>query len=185
MFLYTYWYYCSFLFNFIIQFLSYVYYVCFCRSDSRQRSGSSLVVHCSCELFDSPLIEIASKFLQLSKTTYYNCVKMEKMTVKQDASKVSGLRPLRGLTHASEWFQKTHTGLVLSSVSSRVYSRVMGGSRVGGRGGPSLCTVALTMAVLMTGRLGSLRCTVNIGSIIASAHVKDINYHLVRHTCGS
>ncbi|TNN70469.1 hypothetical protein EYF80_019346 [Liparis tanakae] len=38
----------------------------------------------------------------------------------------------------------------------RVYSKVMGGSRRGGRGGPSLCTVALTMAVLITGRLGSL-----------------------------
>lgn len=60
-------------------------------------------------------------------------------------------------THAKEWFQKTHTGLVLSSVSSRVYSKVMGGSRMGGRGGPSLCTVALTMAVLITGRLGSLQ----------------------------
>lgn len=59
-------------------------------------------------------------------------------------------------THAMEWFQKTQTGLVLSSVSSKVYSKVMGGSRMGGRGGPSLCTVALTMAVLITGRLGSL-----------------------------
>lgn len=59
-------------------------------------------------------------------------------------------------THAKEWFQKTQTGLVLSSVSSSVYSKVMGGSRMGGRGGPSLCTVALTMAVLITGRLGSL-----------------------------
>ena len=55
-----------------------------------------------------------------------------------------------------EWFQKTQTGLVLSSVSTRVYSRVMGGSKMGGRGRPSLCTVALTMAVLITGRLGSL-----------------------------
>lgn len=59
-------------------------------------------------------------------------------------------------THAKEWFQKTQTGLVLYSVSSSVYSKVMGGSRMGGRGGPSLCTVALTMAVLITGRLGSL-----------------------------
>lgn len=58
--------------------------------------------------------------------------------------------------HAKEWFQKTQTGLVLSSVSSRVYSKVMGGSRTGGSGGPSLCTVVLTMAVLITGRLGSL-----------------------------
>lgn len=58
--------------------------------------------------------------------------------------------------YAKEWFQKTQTGLVLSSVSSRVYSRVMGGSRTGGSGGPSLCTVVLTMAVLITGRLGSL-----------------------------
>lgn len=90
----------------------------------------------------------------------------------------------RCLTHASEWFQKTHTGLVLSSVSRRVYSRVMGGSRVGGRGGPSLCTVALTMAVLMTGRLGSLERTVNRRKIMASAHIKDINFHLVTQTSG-
>lgn len=55
-----------------------------------------------------------------------------------------------------EWFQKTHTGLVLSSVSSSVYSNVMGGSRMGGRGGPSLWTVALTTAVLITGRFGIL-----------------------------
>lgn len=32
----------------------------------------------------------------------------------------------------------------------------MGESRTAGRGGASLCTVALTMAVLITGRLGSL-----------------------------
>lgn len=82
-------------------------------------------------------------------------------------------------THASEWFQKTHTGLVLSSVSRRVYSRVMGGSRVGGRGGPSLCTVALTMAVLMTGRLGSLERTVNKRKIIASMQIKAINFRQV------
>lgn len=60
------------------------------------------------------------------------------------------------ITHVREWFQKTHTGLVLSSVSSMVYSNVMGGSRTGGGGGPSLCTVAVTMAVLITGRFGSL-----------------------------
>lgn len=59
-------------------------------------------------------------------------------------------------THAKEWFQNTQTGLVLSSVSSSVYSKMMGGSRIAGRGGPSLCTVALTMAVLITGRFGSL-----------------------------
>lgn len=58
--------------------------------------------------------------------------------------------------HAKEWFQKTQMGLVLSSVSSRVYSKVMGGSRREGSGGPSLCTVVLTMAVFITGRLGSL-----------------------------
>lgn len=61
-----------------------------------------------------------------------------------------------GPTHAKEWFQKTQTGLVRSSVCSSVYSKVIGESRTGGRGGPSLCTVALTMAVLITGRLGSL-----------------------------
>lgn len=90
---------------------------------------------------------------------------MENRTLKQDNLRVSG-----SLTHASEWFQKTHTGLVLSSVSSRVYSRVIGGSRVGGRGGPSLCTVALTIAVLMTGRLGSLKRTVN-NIVSAHAHI--------------
>lgn len=61
-----------------------------------------------------------------------------------------------GPAHAKEWFQKTQTGLVRSSVSSSVYSKVMGESRTAGRGGASLCTVALTMAVLITGRLGSL-----------------------------
>lgn len=60
-------------------------------------------------------------------------------------------------THPSEWFQKTQTGLVLSSVSIKVYSKVMGGSRTGGRGGPSWCTVALNTAVLITGRFGSLK----------------------------
>lgn len=33
----------------------------------------------------------------------------------------------------------------------------MGGSRTGGKGGPSLWTVALTIAVLITGRLGTLQ----------------------------
>lgn len=66
------------------------------------------------------------------------------------------LRATVGPAHAKEWFQKTQTGLVRSSVSSSVYSKVMGESRTAGRGGPSLCTVALTMAVLITGRLGSL-----------------------------
>lgn len=66
------------------------------------------------------------------------------------------LRATVGPAHAKEWFQKTQTGLVRSSVSSSVYSKVMGESRTAGRGGASLCTVALTMAVLITGRLGSL-----------------------------
>jgi hypothetical protein len=46
--------------------------------------------------------------------------------------------------------------LVLSSVSRRRSLTVTGGSRGRGRGRPSLCRVALTMAELMTGRFGIL-----------------------------
>lgn len=55
-----------------------------------------------------------------------------------------------------EWFQNTHTGLVRASVSSRAKSTITGQSWGPGRGPPSLCTRALTIGELMTGRLGSL-----------------------------
>lgn len=59
--------------------------------------------------------------------------------------------------YVMEWFQKTQTGLVRSSVSSRANSTRTGFSRGLGSGAPSLYTTLLTTGVLMTGRLGNLR----------------------------
>lgn len=59
--------------------------------------------------------------------------------------------------YMTEWFQNTQTGLVRSSVSSRVYSTSTGLSRGLGSRAPSLYTTALTTGVLMTGRLGNLQ----------------------------
>lgn len=59
-------------------------------------------------------------------------------------------------TYSREWFQNTQTGLLRSSVSSRVNSSSTGRSREPARRAPSLCTSVLTTGVLMTGRLGSL-----------------------------
>lgn len=55
-----------------------------------------------------------------------------------------------------EWFQQTHTGLVLSWDSRSLKFRVMGLWRGVGRASPSLWTTTLTTGVLMTGRVGSL-----------------------------
>lgn len=59
-------------------------------------------------------------------------------------------------THVIEWFQKTHTGLVLSSVSSSLNISVMGVCSKGEGLSPSWCAITLTTGLLITGRLGSL-----------------------------
>lgn len=56
-----------------------------------------------------------------------------------------------------EWFQKTQTGFVLSSVSSMAYSTMMGFSTRLGGSSPSLWMAVLTTGVLIIGRFGNLQ----------------------------